>query len=112
MAKPVRIKPTDNIKQAARKEKRKNRLNSIKHELESGKITSFEQIFAIISETRMSIELGLSFYAFRRKVTDPGEFTINELLSMAALFGVKYEIINDFILDRLKAKSKSRLLRE
>jgi hypothetical protein len=110
--KNLKVKHTDNAKRIALETKRKNRLNSIKNELEAGRIHSFEQIFAIMSETRMSIELGLSFYSFRKKVTDPGEFTINELLSMASLFGVKYEIINSFVFERLKARSKSRLLRE
>lgn len=112
MQKNFKIKHTDNAKKIALETKRKNRLNSIKNELEAGRINNFEQIFAIMSETRMSIELGLSFYAFRKKVNDPGEFTFNEMLQMAALFGVKYEVINSFILDRIKSKSKSRILRE
>ena len=112
MQKNYKIKPSDNAKKLAQEAKRKNRLNSIKNELEAGRIQSFDQIFAIISETRMSIELGLSFYAFRRKVNDPGEFTINEMMQLAALFGVKYDVIAAFIWDRIKAKSKSRIFRE
>jgi hypothetical protein len=112
VAKSIRIKHSDNAKKITIENKRKNRLNSIKNELEAGRINSFEQIFAIISETRMSIELGISFYTFRKKVNDPGEFTVNEMMQLAALFGVKYDVIAAFIWDRLKSKSKSRIFRE
>ena len=112
MAKSFKIKPTDNIKQVAQEERRRNRLNSIKNELESGRITSFDQIFAIVSETRMSIELNISFYAFRKKVQDPGEFTLNEVMRLASLIGVKYDVMADFLRDRIKSKSKSRIFRE
>jgi hypothetical protein len=112
LAKTFKIKQTDHSRQVAKEEQRRNRLNSIKNELESGRITSFEQIFAIISETRMSIELEISFMAFRKKVLDPGEFTINEIMRLAALIGVKYDVMADFLRDRIKAKSKSKIFRE
>ena len=110
--KSFKITSIDSAKQNARDTKRRNRLNSIKNELEAGRISSFDQIFAIISETRMSVELGISFYTFRKKVNDPGEFTVNEMMRLAALFGVKYDVISAFIWDRIKAKSKSRIFRE
>ncbi len=112
MAKTFKIKQTDHSRQVMQDEKRRNRLNSIKNELEAGRITGFDQIFAIISETRMSIELGISFMAFRKKVVDPGEFTLNEIMRFAALIGVKYDVMADFLRDRIKAKSKSRIFRE
>ena len=112
MAKSFKVKHSDNAKKIAFETIRKNRLNSIKNELEAGKVHSFEQIFAIISETRMSMELGISFYTLRKKVNDPGEFTVNEMMQLAALFGVKYDIIASFIWDRIKAKSKSKIFRE
>ncbi|HVU58526.1 MAG TPA: hypothetical protein VHD83_25870 [Puia sp.] len=110
--KKFKVKPTDHTKQVVRDERRRNRLNSIKNELEAGRITSFEQIFAIISETRMSIELGISFYSFRNKARNPGEFTLNEVMGLAALFGVKYDVMANFLRDRIKAKSKSKIFRE
>ena len=112
MAKSFKIKQTDHSAQVAREEKRRNRLNSIKNELEAGRITSFDQVFAIMSETSVSTELGISFYAFRRKVQDAGEFTLNEVMRLAALFGVKYDIMADFLRDRIKERSKSRMLRD
>jgi len=112
MAKSFKVKQTDHSAQVAREEKRRNRLNSIKNELEAGRISSFEQIFAIMSETSVSTELGISFYAFRRKIQDTGEFTLNEIMRLAALFGVKYDVMANFLRDRIKAKSKSLIFRE
>jgi hypothetical protein len=101
-----------NAQLIAKAQRRQNRLNSIKNELESGSMTNFEQMFAIISETRIASELGISFYTFRKKWKDPGEFTINEMVRFAALVGVKYDMIRDFIWNLLKTKSKSRIFRE
>jgi len=101
-----------NAQLIAKAQRRQNRLNSIKNELESGSMTNFDQMFAIISETRIASELGISFYTFRKKWKDPGEFTINEMIRFAALVGVKYDMIRDFIWNLLKAKSKSRIFRE
>lgn len=112
MRKSFKIKPTDNAKQVARDARRKNRLNSIKNELESARISSFEQIFAIISESRMATELGISFYAFRKKVEDPGEFSVNEMMRFAALVGVRYDIIANFIVERVRARTNSKVFRD
>ena len=112
MSRKLLEKKTDHTAQVEKDERRKNRLNSIKNELEAGKITNFEQIFAIMSETRLSIEMGISFYAFRKKVLDPSEFTLGEVMRFASLFGVKYDVMANWIRDRIKAKSKSRVFRE
>lgn len=96
----------------ARESKRHNRLNFIKNELEARRIESFEQIFSVISETRMAIELGISFYTLRKKVKDPTEFTISEMMRLATLFHVKYDVMSDFILEKVKATSKSPLFQE
>ncbi|MDO6433320.1 hypothetical protein Q4E93_22100 [Flavitalea sp. BT771] len=109
MSKPFKTRPKDNAKQIAKEAKRRIRLNSIKNELESDKISGFNQIFAIISETQMSIELEISFYAFRKKVEDPGEFTVNEMMRFASLIGVKYDVIATFILKLKMGKTKSKI---
>ena len=111
-SKDNKIKSTDNIKQVARETKRRNRLNSIKNQLEAGNIKGFDQIFAIISESRISIEMNISFYTLRKKITDPGEWTVNEMMRFAALIGVKYDVVANFILDRIKVNNKSKIFRE
>ncbi|MBN8856195.1 MAG: hypothetical protein BGO55_08510 [Sphingobacteriales bacterium 50-39] len=110
-AKNFVAKKNDNIKEIERQEKRKNRLTSIKNEIESGRMTNFKQLFAIMSETTISAEMEISFYTFRRKVVDPGEFTINEVMRFAALLGLKYDVMADWIRDRIKEKTKSRIFR-
>ena len=92
--------------------RRTNRLNSIKNGIESGTIKEFEQMFAIMSETRMCTELGISFYAFRNKWKDPTEFTIKEIMRFAALLGVKYDTMSDFIIHKVKVNSKSSIFRD
>jgi hypothetical protein len=101
-----------NAQLIAKAQKRQNRLNSIKNQLESGSMTNFDQMFAIISETRIASELGISFYTFRKKWKDPGEFSINEMMRFAALIGVKYDMIRDFIWNMIKNKRKSRIFRD
>jgi hypothetical protein len=99
-------KATDKEKQLARAVKRKNKLNSIKNEFEGGKIKSFDQIFAIMSETRLAEEVGISFYTFRKKVNNPGEFTIQEIIRFSELVGVEYNIISVFILEEIKSRQR------
>ena len=108
----MKDKPTDNTKELAKQKKRTNRLNSIKNGIEGATITDFEQIFAIVSETKVSNEMGISYYAFKKKVADPGEFSIKEIMRFAALFGVKYDTMHSFIMEKIKARSKSRIFRE
>ena len=100
------IKATEKEKLQAREVKRKNKLNSIKNELEGGKVKSFDQIFAIMSETRLAEEVGISWYAFRKKVNRPGEFTIYELMRFSDLIGVEYDIIFAFLLGEIKQKQR------
>ena len=108
----IKAKPSDNITINAKERQRQNRLNSVKHELESGNAKSFDQIFAIVSETRFSIELGVAFQTFRRKVEDPGEFTLNEIMRFAMLIGVKYDVMADWLRDRIKEKTKSMIFKD
>ncbi len=96
----------------AQQKRRANRLNSIKNGIEGGTIKEFEQMFAIITETRMSMEMGISFAAFRKKWQDPTDFTVKEIMRFAALFGVKYNTMSDFLIHKVKAKSKSSVFRD
>lgn len=93
-------------------QRRINRLNSIKNELEAGRIKDFEQIFAIISLSRLSAELGISFYTFHKKVQDPKEWTVGEMMRFSSLLGTDYSTIHEFMLARLKEKSKTSVFRD
>ena len=108
----MKDKPTDNIKELANQQRRTNRLNSIKNGIENGTIKEWDQMFAIMTETRIATELGISFYSFRRKCHSPGRFCINEVMRFAALLGVKYDTMHAFIVQMIKAKSKSKIFRD
>lgn len=86
--------------------KRQHKLNSIKTDFEADKIKSFEQIFAIMAESRLAAELTMAFGTFRNKVLNPGDFTNNELVKMADLFDVDINIILKFIYSSMKYKNK------
>lgn len=105
----MKDKLTDHIREVAKQQKRTNRLNSIKNGLEAGTIKDWEQIFAILSETSLSFEMGISFYSFRKKLKNCGHFTIFEIMGFAALFGVKYDVMSTFIIDKIKSKNKSKI---
>jgi hypothetical protein len=86
--------------------KRQNKLNSLKNEFEGGKITSFDQIFAIFSPSPLAKELNIPFYSFKSKIADPGEFTNNELLRLAHLIDVDVNLVLKFIFTAMKFKNK------
>jgi hypothetical protein len=87
--------------------KRQHKLNSIKTDFETGRIKSFEQIFAVLVESRMAAEMGMSFTTFRNKSQVPGDFTNNELVRMAELFDVDINTILQFIFGLMKYKPKA-----
>lgn len=104
----VKKKANDIEKRKAREIKRKNRLNSLRNEFEGNKIKAFDQVFAIVSETNLAAELNISAYNFRKKIYDPGEFTISEILRFSSLIGVDYNIIATFIMERIIERNAKR----
>ncbi len=87
--------------------KRQHKLNSIKTDFEAGRIKSFEQVFAVMVESRVAAELRMGFVTFRNKVNNPGDFTTNELIRIAELFDVDINIILKFIFSLINHKPKS-----
>ncbi len=103
MAKKVREISEKNKKQEEIR-KRQHKLNSIKTDFEAGKIKSFEQVFAVMVESRLAIEMRMGFITFRNKVNNPGDFTVNELIRFAELIDVEINIILKFIFSLIKYK--------
>jgi len=98
---------TEKGKISEEKRKRQHKLNSIKTDFEAGKTKSFEQIFAVMAESRLAAELQMGFITFRNKSKSPGDFTNNELKRLAELVDVDINIILRFIYGLMKYKSKS-----
>jgi|SRR4051812_21919239 hypothetical protein len=102
----LKAKGKEAEKQDAKSLKRINKLNSLKNEFEGNKIISFDQVFAIMNETPLAEELNIPFLTFRKKTTNPGEFTVNELIRFAQLIDVHYDIISNFIINLTDYKRK------
>ncbi|HEU0227023.1 MAG TPA: hypothetical protein VFQ86_04750 [Arachidicoccus soli] len=87
-----------------RREKRQHKLSSLKNEFESGKIKSFDQIFAIFSPSPLALELTIPYYSFLVKINDPRHFKVAEILNFAKLIDVEDEIIYRFIKNLIHTK--------
>ena len=86
-----------------------NKIHIIKTGLETGSINSFPQIFAIIAKSNLQSLLGGEFYAFDKKLEDPGRFSFNEVEVLADFFHVKFEVVRDFIrTNQLNARKKKK----
>lgn len=86
-----------------------NKIHIIKTGLETGTIKTFPQIFAIIAKSNLQSLLGGEFYAFDKKVEDPGRFSFNEAGELADFFQVKFEVVRDFIrANQLDARKKKK----
>ena len=78
-------------------EEGRHKIETVRNGLESGTIKSFPQIFATIAKSNIQALLGNEFYAFEKKLDDPGRFSYNETEQLADFFHVKFEIMRDFI---------------
>lgn len=85
---------------------RQNKLNSIKTDFEAGKIRGFDQVFAVMVESRLARELGMGFTTFRNKRLSPGDFTNNELIRFAELVDIDINIMLKFIFSLIKNKNR------
>lgn len=92
--------------------KRQHKLNSIKTDFEAGKIKSFEQIFAVMAEYQLAMELGLGFTTFRSKVNNTGEFTLNNIRRLADTIGIEEGVITDFLRGLMKPIAKTSKILE
>ncbi len=100
---------TQSDKESEKIQKRQNKLNSLKNQFESGKIKNFGEIFAIFDPSPLAIELNITFYTFKKKVADPGEFTNNEIIRFAKLINVDEQIIVKFIFEQINELAKTPL---
>jgi hypothetical protein len=86
-----------------------NKIHVIRNGLETGAIKTFPQIFAIIAKSNLQSLLGGEFYAFDKKIEDPGRFSFNETEIFSDFFQVKFEVMRDFIRNnQLEARKKRR----
>ncbi|HTE26012.1 hypothetical protein [Flavitalea sp.] len=73
------------------------KINAVKNSLNSNSIESFQEIFATVAKTNLQTIIGSEFYAFSKKIADPGRFTLQEIESMANFFKVDFEVMFRFV---------------
>ena len=106
MAKKKNKTTSNTQKDIERERRRQNKLDSIKNGFETNKTKSFDQIFAIMTESRLAKELGIGFTTFRNKIKSPGDFTMNELRRLSDLFQIDFDMVINFIKDLMKQNKK------
>lgn len=74
-----------------------HKINTIKNGLTGGTMESFEEIFATIAPSHLQTLLGNEFYAFGKKIDDPGRFTLNEIEFMNGFFKIDFETMMRFV---------------
>ncbi|WP_217601979.1 hypothetical protein [Chitinophaga sp. GbtcB8] len=89
-------------------EEGKDKINIVKNALLSETMDDFKQLFAIVARTTLQTLLGISFYAFPKKVANPGLFTLDEIDFMAELFKVEFDVMLRFIRKAKKGKGKRK----
>ena len=92
-----------------------HKINTIKNGLIAGTMESFEEIFATVAPSHLQTLLGNEFYAFAKKIDDPGRFNLNEIEFIAGFFKVDFDIMLRFVrrdmLNTQKRNSKKRKTR-
>jgi hypothetical protein len=77
------------------------RYDIIKMMIAAGKIKSFADIFIYIPKTTVYKDLGINFNRFARAIADPSLFRLQELLTLANLFGVEAKVFLEFVIQEL-----------
>lgn len=99
-----------NLSEKTKKEEAERKLQykiaSIKSDFESGRIKSFEHIFALIGPSIWAKMLHMGYTTFLNKSKNPGDFTNNELILFAETIDVDINIIAKFIFATMRFKNK------
>lgn len=80
----------------------------IKHLIDTGFITEFQQILPEIQKNVLYKDLHMGFQAFDRRLNDPALFTLGELMALADLIGVDPRVIVDLALKQKEGNKKSK----
>jgi hypothetical protein len=77
--------------------KKRTRLNTIRQILESRKARSLQEILDIYPPSLLAKDLSMAYGTLKRRIENPKLFSGDEKRIWAALIGVEYEILRDFI---------------
>lgn len=84
-----------------------HKINTIKNGLIAGTMESFAEIFGTVAPSHLQAILGSEFYAFGKKVDDPGRFSLNDIETLAGFFKVDYDIMHRFIRKNMISAQKT-----
>jgi hypothetical protein len=92
-------RPKKTIAERKKEHERKKsaRLNTIRQILESRKARSLQEIFDIYPPSLLAKDLSMAYATLKRRIANPKLFSGDEKRIWAALIGVEYEILRDFI---------------
>ena len=85
------------------------KINTVRNSLNADSIESFQEIFATVARTNLQTIIGTEFYAFSKKIADPGRFTLHEIDSMANFFKVDFDVMFRFVRKNMIAAKKGKL---
>jgi hypothetical protein len=85
------------------------RLTAVKALLENGEITEIAQIFDLVPKSPTYKQLGMGYLRFLDCLKNSGNFTIDELITLADLVGVEGKVIVDLV---YKSAAKQRRRRK
>jgi len=70
-------------------------------------IPDFQQLASDLGRTNLAIDMGMNPKTLRRRVNDPGEWTIAELAKLSDLLKIDHKILPEMA-DRLRKKKGKR----
>ncbi len=92
-----RPKKTQTEQEKEQKRKKIARLNTIKQLLKNGNASSLREILDIYPPTLLAKDLSMAYGTLKKRIENPRLFSGDEKRHWAALIGVEYEILRDFI---------------
>ena len=82
------------------------RYNHVLSVWKAGDLTSFSKIFSIVPKSIVSVDLGLNYGRFARKLNNPDLLSFSEIIKMAQLFNLDYRVIVGLVLQAIDEKKK------
>jgi hypothetical protein len=103
-------RPKKTIAEREKEHERKKgtRLNTIRQILESRKARSLQEILDIYPPSLLAKDLSMAYGTLKRRIENPKLFSGDEKRIWAALIGVEYEILRDFIDAEIKRSEKDQ----
>ena len=84
-----------------------HKINTVKHGVVAGTMTTFAEIFGTIAPSHLQSILGSEFYAFGKKIAEPGRFSLNEIEALANFLKIEYNTMHHFVRQNMISAQKA-----